>query len=482
MSLKTLEGNIKSLFEVFYFEKNEKIEEIAKEISKTIFQMEKSYDYSYYDPVELLLYDLGDSFVQKIEKHFQQQNENEKIVEIYLDQWKLCKQLSEYLDIAFNKAPFDPSPSENLKNFFKKYIFQKESINKLIMEYLNKTVETIQKDDELPEIFSKLLVICCQLQIYEFMGNEKLNFYLDSTLNDLKISKEMGYSLDEFEENDTEHTLNLQFYKNEIESQPEGALIEDIHKNWFGNWAKLERHHGYIQWLFPIQTGGMNFQSQPLSKFESEEFKKSDEIKTRVVKSYEMILDFFGLKLVDKTTGEVERNQETYEERYAFLSRSSHNYLRISRILKFFSILEFEQYQMNFLKFIIKEIFENQELLGLMNSLICYWIPTVLKESSLQQLEMLVMNLLKYSKISRKFYHYDTSCWANKRILDTETIDYSLIQKPILEFPVIESRYSSKPYEEIGTSFHKKEKKIYIKKYDTPLEDEDAEMGSLFEF
>ena len=227
----------------------------------------------------------------------------------------------------------------------------------------------------------------------------------------------------------------------------------------------------------------MNFQSQPLSKFESENFKKSDEIKLRVIKSYEMILDFFGLKLVNKKTGEIERNLETYEERYSFLSRSSHNYLRISRILKFFAILEFEEFQLNFLKFMVKEIFENQELLPLMDSLISYWLPTILKESSLQIIENMIMELLKYSKISRKFYHYDTPCWANKRILDIEIIDYSLINKPLLEFPVIESRYSSKPYEDISNTFSsKKEKIVLIKKDNTPLEDEETEMGSLFEF
>ena len=29
-------------------------------------------------------------------------------------------------------------------------------------------------------------------------------------------------------------SLNLQFYRNEIKSVPEGDYIDDIHKNWFG--------------------------------------------------------------------------------------------------------------------------------------------------------------------------------------------------------------------------------------------------------
>ena len=28
--------------------------------------------------------------------------------------------------------------------------------------------------------------------------------------------------------------------------------VEVIHKKWFGQYTLLEKHHGYIQWLFPI--------------------------------------------------------------------------------------------------------------------------------------------------------------------------------------------------------------------------------------
>jgi hypothetical protein len=222
----------------------------------------------------------------------------------------------------------------------------------------------------------------------------------------------------------------------------------------------------------------MNFKSQPLTKNESEKFKKSDEIKARVVKSYELILDFFGLKLLNEKTGEIGRNKETYEQRYAFLSRSSHNYLRITRILKFFAIIEFEEFQMNFMEFMIEEIFKNNLLQPLMESLVSYWLPTILRESSLQKLESKIMELLQFSKISRKFYRHDAPCWANTRILDVEIMDYSTISKPLMEFPVLQSNYS-KPYENLTTT-STRENKIFVKE-STPLEDEDGEMGSLFD-
>ena len=52
------------------------------------------------------------------------------------------------------------------------------------------------------------------------------------------------------EELNQDHTLNLQFYRNEISSRPNGAKIEDMHQSWWNNYDLLEEHHGYIQVIF----------------------------------------------------------------------------------------------------------------------------------------------------------------------------------------------------------------------------------------
>lgn len=64
--------------------------------------------------------------------------------------------------------------------------------------------------------------------------------------------------------------LNLKFYKNEIKSRPDGDGIENILKEWWGDYRRLELHHGYIQWLFPIREQGLNSQSHPLQLHELE--------------------------------------------------------------------------------------------------------------------------------------------------------------------------------------------------------------------
>ena len=49
-----------------------------------------------------------------------------------------------------------------------------------------------------------------------------------------------------------------------------GDYIDKIHMEWKGNYEWLERHHGYIQWLFPIRERGLNWQAQELQLHEIE--------------------------------------------------------------------------------------------------------------------------------------------------------------------------------------------------------------------
>ena len=44
---------------------------------------------------------------------------------------------------------------------------------------------------------------------------------------------------------------NYQFFKNELRSAPDKKLIDEIFKDWYYDYVSLERHHGFIQWIFP---------------------------------------------------------------------------------------------------------------------------------------------------------------------------------------------------------------------------------------
>jgi hypothetical protein len=214
-----------------------------------------------------------------------------------------------------------------------------------------------------------------------------------------------------YPDDDTEHDLNAKFYSGESESQSEGGFVKELHTKWWGEYDMLEERHNYIQFLFPIREGGMA-SIQPLTKNEAEQFKKNPEMQANLIKSYRLMLYFYGLVLKDEKTGEIERNPENYVDRYKNLSWHSHNYLRITRICKCLGICGLEHLKKNFLKHFIIEVFQNKELEDVKSSLIRFWIPTLRRESDLIEMEDLIEKLTG-KKICRKVYDREERTWAN---------------------------------------------------------------------
>jgi hypothetical protein len=95
-------------------------------------------------------------------------------------------------------------------------------------------------------------------------------------------------------EDDEKKIDNVLFYQGKIRARPMdkiGLTIDEIHEQWFGKYDILEQNHDYIQWLFPNREGGMNIEAQPLSKYESTLFKNSNELISKVIKSYELMFE-----------------------------------------------------------------------------------------------------------------------------------------------------------------------------------------------
>ncbi len=74
--------------------------------------------------------------------------------------------------------------------------------------------------------------------------------------------------------------------------------------------------------------------AQVLQRHEAETFRTNPAIQERILKSYKLILGFYGVELVDVESGSL-RRAHNYKERYWNLNAKTHNYLRITRILKF---------------------------------------------------------------------------------------------------------------------------------------------------
>ncbi|XP_037677433.1 opioid growth factor receptor-like protein 1 [Choloepus didactylus] len=168
---------------------------------------------------------------------------------------------------------------------------------------------------------------------------------------------------------------NLRFYKNKIPFKPDGVYIEEVLSKWKGDYEKLEHNHTYIQWLFPLREQGLNFYAKELTTYEIEEFKKTKEAIRRFLLAYKMMLEFFGIKLIDKT-GNVAR-AVNWQERFQHLNESQHNYLRITRILKSLGELGYESFKSPLVKFILHEALVENTLPNIKQSALEYFVYTI---------------------------------------------------------------------------------------------------------
>ncbi|KAF6720024.1 Opioid growth factor receptor-like protein 1 [Oryzias melastigma] len=168
---------------------------------------------------------------------------------------------------------------------------------------------------------------------------------------------------------------NLRFYMNKIPLVPDGIYIEEILTKWRGDYDKLEHNHTYIQWLFPLREQGLNFYAHELTQDEIKEFQSTREAKRRFVAAYSMMLDFYGVKLLDKN-GNVTRGPN-WRERFQHLNESHHNYLRITRILKSLGELGYEAFKAPLVRLFLEESLCNGTLLNMQHSALEYYVYTI---------------------------------------------------------------------------------------------------------
>ncbi|XP_013865995.1 opioid growth factor receptor [Austrofundulus limnaeus] len=178
---------------------------------------------------------------------------------------------------------------------------------------------------------------------------------------------------------------NLQFYLNKFPSAPDDVYIESFLKEWKNDYKRLERVHSYIQWLFPLREPGVNYMASELTRKEIEAFKKNEDAKRRLVESYELMLGFYGIRLVNKETGEVKR-AENWKDRFGNLERNMHNNLRITRILKSLGELGFEHYQAPLVRFFLEETLVKKNLSSVKRSVLDYFLFAVLDKQKRQEL------------------------------------------------------------------------------------------------
>ncbi|WWC66869.1 uncharacterized protein I206_100776 [Kwoniella pini CBS 10737] len=186
---------------------------------------------------------------------------------------------------------------------------------------------------------------------------------------------------------------NYLFYKNEIPCQPDGLRYEEWMKAYEKDFIELEMNHGYIQWFFPIRERGVNPLSQPLEPYEIEQMKDDPIISERLLRSYKMMLLFYGIELKDDRLS----LSSNYKERLRNLQDHSHNLLRITRIIKHLS--EFPKLQSHAANLVLFFVAIHSE--GLLNfqqgsmrgnSLDQWWSNCFRNQEERQNIRNIVMN------------------------------------------------------------------------------------------
>jgi len=138
-----------------------------------------------------------------------------------------------------------------------------------------------------------------------------------------------------------------------------GRVFSDI-LNW--DYVSIESVHDFIQWLFPLKvSSAYNGEAPILSQDDIDEFNKSNELRSNVIKALSLMLDFYGFCL---ESGHVIRSNHYRELASNWLSYGNHNMRRITRILKSLCLLGLNDYAQEFFHTLESVYKDNPDVIG----------------------------------------------------------------------------------------------------------------------
>lgn len=155
----------------------------------------------------------------------------------------------------------------------------------------------------------------------------------------------------------------------------EGRTIQQI---WTWDFEELECTHDYIQWLFPIsEKSHFNSYAPIVDEQVIEEFREDSLLQQNLLRSFSMILNFYGLKADKDKQGKiiVEKSPEYPIRKQEWVQLFDHNYLRITRILKCLIIFDFKEEAQAFYECLSQIYQENKEQIGI--ETFQYWTDSV---------------------------------------------------------------------------------------------------------
>lgn len=144
-----------------------------------------------------------------------------------------------------------------------------------------------------------------------------------------------------------------------------GRTIEEI---WSFPTHDLEDIHDFIQWIFPsFSRSEYNEHAPLLTDADIQEFRNSKRLQTNLIKSFEVMLAFYGfVRTTDSRGNSVITKSDSFEKRtLEWVEKENHNFLRITRILKCLRVLGLQKEALAFYKALDKEMNPAQkEIIG----------------------------------------------------------------------------------------------------------------------
>ena len=155
----------------------------------------------------------------------------------------------------------------------------------------------------------------------------------------------------------------IDFFQNKI-TNIDGLKYDDILS--YDN-KKLEDKHKYIQYLFPLPIKSKYNPDAPvIDQIFINEAINNLEIRKNIIKSFLRMLDFYGYSYSVKPFDIIDKG-----ETKQWLTKQNHNYLRITRILKFLMLVKMEFLAYKFVEQLckLKDKFDEDSFK--------YWIKTI---------------------------------------------------------------------------------------------------------
>ena len=175
----------------------------------------------------------------------------------------------------------------------------------------------------------------------------------------------------------SEQTLTAMIVPFYLGEKPDlkGRTIQQI---WTWDFEKLECVHDYIQWLFPISDKShFNSYAPIVDEQVIETFKSNRLLRQNLLRSFSMMLNFYGLKVDKDKQGKiiVERSPEYPVRKREWVQMLDHNYLRITRILKCLMTFDLKEESQAFYACLSHIYQEDRERIG--RETFQYWTDSV---------------------------------------------------------------------------------------------------------